>query len=267
VGDRQAPPVNEVALAVGFAPEDLLLGPLLPQVLGPWFQDRDQITIAPPYEMPLETPSGQDAWSGNAPPFEIRAIATPEPRYWITSGGDVYVLQVQRDYIALNWRRRNPTQEYVHFDALRARFADILSTVQGNLAAMGRALAPNKAELTYVNLIEPNEIWSSPSETHHLLNLRFPDEDDYEQISLSYAKEMRNESGAFVGRLRVNLQPSTDWATQQARLNLNLTARSGQLTSKTAEDALDFLDVAHELANETFLGLLTDEAAANWGLR
>jgi uncharacterized protein (TIGR04255 family) len=237
---------------------------MLPDILGRWFTDRSEINTAPPYAMTAESPAIQGPWIGIGP-IELQPN-TIEPRYWITLKDNAYVIQVQRDYLALNWRRRHVDEEYVHYDTLRQRFADLLSVVEENLSAAGELLGPERAELTYVNVIEPNQLWETPSQTHRLFAFHFSDEDDYEQVTAAYSKSMRDPGGVFLGRVHVSLQPSIDWAKEQPRLNLSLVARSSKLAESTSGQALSFLDAAHISLNQTFSRLLTDDAARQWGI-
>jgi uncharacterized protein (TIGR04255 family) len=264
---EQAPPVNEVVLAVGFEPEKLLVGPMLPQMLGRWFEDRSDIVAAPPYVMPSESPVGSTAWSKDLLSLQIQQVGA-DPRYWITSSDSVYVTQVQPDYVAVNWRRREGYRgDYVHYETLRSRFLATLGTIRENLAAAGREIIPTRAELTYINVISPNELWSELGETHKLFAFNFADQDSYELLAINFSKQFLREDGSFRGRVHVALQPGVDLAKGQPRLHLNITVRSSDLGRENGDDVVAFLDEGHELANKTFLRLVTPEALENWGLR
>ena len=60
--DSRQPPVNEVVLSVALASQDLLIGPRLPEILGPLFNEYNKIEVAPPYNMPSEYQSPEDGW-------------------------------------------------------------------------------------------------------------------------------------------------------------------------------------------------------------
>jgi len=239
----------------------------LPEILGPLFTEYNKIQVVPVYEMPPEYPSPQDWWPrSGAPRVEVMPVGGLEVRYWLTTEDDIFVVQVQRDYLAFNWRRREAGQEYVRYDTLEARFKEILNTVQANLAARGGQLLPKRAELTYINVIAPNPVWTSPSNTHHLFAIDLPDIQNYEQFSYSYSKALYEPDGPWIGRMHVTVNPAYDWLKEEPRLSLNITARSGNFTDHSADTPFSFLDIAHDRINDTFLRMLTTEARRIWGL-
>jgi uncharacterized protein (TIGR04255 family) len=267
VTDGRQPPVNEVSLSVALAPQDLLIGPRLPEILGSAFSRYSKIEVVPVYNMPVEYPSPQESFPRSGiPRLEFVPAGGVEPRYWLVSDDDVYVVQVQRDYLAFNWRRREPGQEYVRYSTIRANFSEVSSTIQENLTAKGGQLLPQRAELTYVNVIAPNAVWRSLSDIHRLIAIRFAESSSYEQLAFSYSKALYEQDGPWIGRLHVALNPVYDWMKDEPRLTLNITARSGNFSKPSIGAALNFLDVAHNYINSTFLDLLTAEAREMWGL-
>ena len=259
----RTPPVNEVVLSVQFPPQDQLIGPRLPQMLGEWYETHPGITTAPPYEMPAEHESLYAGQPGlGSPRIEIAGPGA-ESRYWFSSGDEVYVIQVQRSFLALNWRRR--TEEYVRFDELRKRFLDVAGTVMKNLEAHGGTLVPNRAELSYINMVQPNDVWAKANDLHKLIDINFWDRDVYEQFALQYSKSL-HRNGQWIGRSHVVVQPIYSWLTQEPSLYVNLTARSGLLEIPNFEASIDFLDYAHDSINHTFLSMLRPEATTFWGL-
>ena len=264
MSSRHQPPVNEVVLSVGLQPQDALIGPRLPEILGDWFEEFPDIVTVPPYEMPPEPRGVNKPRPSFFPAFEIHAT-TPRPRYWLTAADKPYLLQVQSDYLALNWRRQDHLGAYVHYETIRERFRDLLETVSDGLRRRAGELVPLRAELTYVNLIEPNPLWSRPSELQGLLAMRLPDQDLHEAVALGYSKSLRRDD-IWLGRMHVNLQSAYDMASADERLSVNLTSRTTDLAEPTLQGSLDFLDVAHEATNETFRSLMTPAALSIWGM-
>jgi uncharacterized protein (TIGR04255 family) len=257
------PPVNEVALSVAIRRQDGLIGPLLPQILGEWFTDHPQVQQAPPYEIPTEPPGGKLRPAKGAR-LEL-VTENPKPRYWFISPDGQEVVQVQDNYLALNWRRRSATQKYVSYDNLRARFTDLTRAVEQNLDKRGGDVHVLRVELAYINVIEPNSLWRDTNETHRVISTR-PPQADYEQFAFSYSRVLTTE-GRTVGRLHVDLAPGWDWEKDEPRLGLNLTARSAELSKNSIDEATQFLDHAHDEIGSTFLSLLTPEARNIWGLQ
>ena len=257
------PPVSEVALSVAIIRQDDLIGPLLPQILGEWFADHPQVQQAPPYEIPVEPPAGKLRPAQGAR-LEL-VTENLKPRYWFISSDGEEVVQVQDNYLALNWRRRSATQKYVSYDTLRTRFAGLTRTVEENLSKRGGGVHALRVELTYINVIEPNNLWHDTNQTHEIISIR-PPQSDYEHLAASYTRLVTME-GRTAGRLHVNLVPGWDWEKDEPRLGLNLTARSTELSKNSMDEALQFLDHAHGEVGSTFLSLLTPAARNVWGLQ
>jgi uncharacterized protein (TIGR04255 family) len=263
VEDKPRPPINEIVISVAVAPQPVLSGPNLPDILGRWFQDHPRVQTALRYEMPVEAASGLTPGPG----FQVVLPGQAEPRYWLMSEDEHEIIQVQPNYIALNWRRRDMTQDYPGYEVLRQRFIEVLETVDEGLRRHQGALQPLRAEITYIDVIQPNAIWSSHSEVHRVFNISLPDSMSYERLSLSFSQAISLEQDHFVGRIHINLQPSVDWLKQESQLSLNVTGRSADLTEQNINGVIGFLNVAHEHANQIFLDLLTDRAGEFWGLK
>lgn len=255
------PPVNEVVLSVAVEPQDLLEGPHLHHVLGHWFDELPDIAVQPPYAMPVESP-----FPGiGGMPFVFGLGMTPPTRYWLSSPEQPYLVQVQRDYLALNWRRGPSKDDYVTYEVLRARFEDFLDGVRSRLADRGRRLAVQRAELTYVNLIEPNNVWQELAQLPELLALNLPDLGTADAVSFATSRSLL-DGGSWIGRLHVQLQSGYDLAKNTPVLSLNLTGRSGGLAGNEVSACLAFLDRAHTELNATFLRLIRPAAREHWGL-
>jgi uncharacterized protein (TIGR04255 family) len=265
VGDRPRPPVNEIVLSVAMVPQPAISGPYLPDVLGAWLQSHPRVETAPRYEMPLESSALGGLNPG--PGFQVVMAAPTEPRYWLMSEDEQELIQVQSNYIALNWRRRDLTQEYPGYEVLRRKFAELLEATDEGLKRHNSELRPTRAEITYIDIIEPNAIWSSHNEVHRLFNITLPSQLAYERISVAFSQAMNFEPDRFAGRMHVNLQPNVNWLKQEPQISLNLTARSADLDEQSIDAALQFIDFSHEQANKVFLELLTDRAGKFWGLK
>ena len=261
---RHNAPVNEVVVAVSFSRQELLIGPLFPGILGATFADRSAVRSAASYRMPSESESRSGVWASNVLPFQIEQ-SDSDPRYFITSSDSSYITQVQPDYLAVSWRRQQ-ADHYVGYDKVRRQFEQVLTDVTSGLARQGVDLSPTRAELTYVNLISPNTTWHNLSETHNVFAVRLGKQEDYELLAFNFTRKVLSSEGKFRGRIHVSLQPGVDLRKEELNLHLNITVRSADFSSGV-QDLFGFLDDAHELANETFLRLLTPAAIDNWRLQ
>ncbi|WP_331445881.1 TIGR04255 family protein [Streptomyces xanthochromogenes] len=262
-GTGAQPPVNEVVLSVAMVPQPTLIGPRIPEIFGPWYVEHQNVQVVQPYMMPIE----QDPAIGPAVPpgATLNFTSVIESRYWLNSADGAEVVQVQPDYLALNWKRTAPDQEYPHFAALRERFASLTTSASEGLQKFGGTVGPVRAELAYINLIEPNSLWGNLSEVHRILNVSSGLVEDYEQFSFATSLPIRDERD-FHGRLHVTIQPSFDWLKAEPRIHLNITARSLNFPTSSCERAFSFFDRAHTVANRAFRNILTAEAREIWGV-
>jgi uncharacterized protein (TIGR04255 family) len=264
VPDVPRPPVSEVVHSIALARQSALSGPLLPSVLGDWFTRHPRVEPAPPYEIPPE-PANLVA---SVQPPRIQLMATsPLPRYWLISDDDQELVQVQPDYLALNWRNRRDDNDYPGYTEMRNRFHSLLRATEDGLSKHQGALKPIRAELTYINTIHPDSRWSSHHDTGRIIRVALPAEVTYERLSFSYSNPLVGPSGEFSGRLHVTLNPAVDWIKQEPQLSLNLTARSADFSQQNIGAVLQFMDLAHSAIEDAFNTLITKDARRAWGLQ
>jgi uncharacterized protein (TIGR04255 family) len=170
VTDAPRPPVTEVVLSVAMARQAALSGPQLPSILGNWFDDHSRVESVPPYEMPAEA-ADLAASLQQLPSIQMLTAASSLTRYWLISEDDHEVVQVQPNYLALNWRHRNEDSKYPGYESMRQRFLGLLESTHGGLQHYNGNLSPSRAELSYINTIHPSEIWSSHDNTDRLLRI------------------------------------------------------------------------------------------------
>jgi uncharacterized protein (TIGR04255 family) len=263
VPDAPRPPINEVVFSVGLARQVALSGPQLPAILGKWFSEHPRVETAPPYEIPPEPAELIGAFQ--APSLQL--ITQQIPRYWLISPDDQELVQVQPDYLALNWRFRNEANHYPGYREMKRRFSDLLETTRAGLSLHQGTFKPARAELTYINVIRPGALWSSHEDTHKLINAVLPSGAVYEQLSFAYSRQLATRSDKFTGRLHVTVTPVVDWIKREPQLNINFTARSADFKNADVEPILAFMDLAHSEIEDSFKRLFSEEARSAWGLK
>lgn len=81
--------------------------------------------------------------------------ASPFPRVWFVSADDATLLQLQRDRLIINWRRRAEDSPYPSYDAIVARLRDVLGLLIGFLKEQSlRTPDLVGVELAYVNALQ-----------------------------------------------------------------------------------------------------------------
>jgi uncharacterized protein (TIGR04255 family) len=93
----------------------------------------------------------------------------PMPRFWLISADETLLLQIQKNAFFLNWRKRE--SDYPHFDNVKSSFDKFFEIYSKFLLSELNIELPNIqiSELTYSNIIEPNEYWRDVSDTARLM--------------------------------------------------------------------------------------------------
>lgn len=262
--DVQRPPVNEVVWSIALERTSALIGPYLPDVLGQWFTELPQVQQVFPYQMPVEHADLRQGAIPQNPVIEL--LPMPESaRYWLTAPKQPWLVQVQNDYLALNWRAGHSDEPYVRFDAMRERFTSLLAEVEAGLQRREAQLRPVRAEMTYINVIEPNNLWQRVSDLDRVLVIRVPGNQDAERIAVAYSKGLR-VNDVWSGRVHLALDTTYNPIKDAPQVGLTITARSGTLKDASVQGGLEFLGAAHDEIERIFLGLITPEARGEWGL-
>jgi uncharacterized protein (TIGR04255 family) len=273
------PPVNEVVISISFQPQPVLEGPRLLIGLSRILADFPQVTEVAPYEMPAEQPPEEQVLQPAVPRIQFINSPQPQRRYWLTtSESSPLLLQIQSNYFAINWRRQEGGEDYPGFERLREIFHHYLSLFEeAAISQGGKPLTASQLELTYINILRPDELWGATKDLSRVINLNVPGMDQFEQLNLAYSEPVWTESGSFYGRLHAAVatgyQPKAELAEFRPLnitdlipiINLSITTRSARLAESTAYVSQRF-DLAHDAATEAFKRLTTDVARRNWGL-
>src|SRR6266700_1715015 len=113
-----SPPVVEVVVGVAF--RSLRRLPVVD--LGGFWDGKlrdhfPRVQEQTPYVPPMELSGAQSISVPN-----IWPLAFPHPRLWFLSNDEQELLQLQRDYLACNWRKVSPTNEYARWPNRRKAF-------------------------------------------------------------------------------------------------------------------------------------------------
>ncbi|MFG1643800.1 TIGR04255 family protein [Amycolatopsis sp. NPDC049252] len=268
MSEQRQPPVDEVVLSFAFDKRGALLGPRAGLTLESFLQRFPTLELRPPYEMPAEFPPGPNSLSAAALGLRMSQMNDfPQARYWLSSDDGSRLMQVQPDYVALNWRKKSDLT-YPGYEQLRSEFVDICVELNTALQRAGdEAIHLRQVELTYIDVVRPGGLWKSHSDTHKVANIEFGASDDYEQVSFSYSRVLRDDDGSFAGRLHASAQPAIDTETGVPVLNVSTTLRSASYLPKTPlEVGISFLDVAHVAITKNFEQMVREDVKRAWGL-
>lgn len=258
--DFARPPVVETVLSVGFAPLHGLTGAHVGEFWAGLREDFPNVAEQPPYGMPVEKSDGP-------PGLSLTVTSVPPSRYWLISGDDSRLIQVQRDWFAFNWRYRNgkpyssaryPTRRQM-FEEYWIRFKEYIESNK-----LG-AIEPTACEVTYINHVQSFGDADSVYKTLGFFSKpQFsPDVGRIENWETSLSVVMRPEQRA-IGRLHISVRPIRH--SDEPVLQIDLTARGAPL-GKGDEGIMHFLDKGHEAIVVNFEAITTDEMHKEWGLR
>ena len=266
--DFGEPPVDEVAIAVRFAPlenfSNAHMGLFWDRIRSEYPRVQDQARIEAQIE-PLVSPS----LSGVAAPitFQIPGMISgiPSARLWMISEDDSYVVQIQNGGFIQNWRRRS--DEYPRFEAVRDLFWSNYSKFLSFLTDenLGEP-SLQQLELTYVNWMGTMPVTTFLRAANEgMVNAPYVEATPEDQMW--GARYFIKDGDDPVGRLTVECQPAIR-GVQPAPgpgYQLSLTFRSPAQTRLIGDGLLKTLQIGRSVIVNAFTELTTDSAHQAWG--
>jgi uncharacterized protein (TIGR04255 family) len=177
------------------------------------------------------------------------------PRFWFSSDKHPTLIQLQRNAFMLNWRRVANAGEYPHFETVIGdfwqefdRYAEFVrEVVNGKLDVVQRC------ELNYINLIQPNEFFATPSDVSAILpalsGLKELSAEDRNLAGLNATINHRVSQNLFVD-LTIRLGKRTD--NGSLALGLELKAH-GTPSDLSISGAREWYTAAHDATYQLFL--------------
>jgi uncharacterized protein (TIGR04255 family) len=243
------PPVNELIIALYHLP----MTELKAQHIGSyWDRIRKKYPLCdqqPIVTLPEPQPPGL---------LEAPGELFPLPRFWFYNTSHPTLIQVQRNAFMLNWRRSTaglPDSEYPHYEAVAKDFWEELENYKAFVQeAVGGKLDPiQRCELTYVNLIVPNELFASPAQLVNVLpsaaSLYDLQTEERHLVAMNSTVVYR-VSPILLVDLAIRLGRRSD--TNEPALGLELKAH-GVPTDLSLESARAWYDAAHDATYKLFL--------------
>jgi len=242
------PPVSEVVIALYHMP---ILELKAEHIGSYWDTIREKYPLC--VQQPIVTlPAGQPVFL-EAVPGEI----FPLPRFWFHNSTHPTLIQVQRNAFMLNWRRSTglPDFEYPHYEAVARDFWSELENYQRFVqGSVGGKLDPiQRCELTYVNIITPNEVFANEAQ---LVNVLPPTSSFYElqtearQLAGINATITYRVSPTLLIDLAIRFGRRAD--TNEVAVGLELKAHGAPL-DLSLEGARAWYDAAHDATYKLFL--------------
>lgn len=225
--------------------------------------------IQPSYEAPVER--FDDGFAATAPSIDLLFRSGHPPiRHMIRNAAGNEMVQVQPDWIGVNWRKTGPEEVYPRWPSRWSTFERRAALAEGCFAA--DALRYDQVEVVYVNHIERSGIWESHGEAHRVfscLEAGDPFTDGFlslpERAQVDLVFLMRGDSAeAPIGRLHVTAAPGWSKAGMHPIFVMTLAAR-GKPQSPTIQGVRDFAHTAREWIVRAFADLTTSAMHEAWG--
>lgn len=245
--DFEAPPINEVAMGVRFAPiQGLVLahfGLFWSSLKDEFGKSEEAMPLGPFDELPMSTGGG------------------PLPRTWLIHNDEQFLIQLQPNLFFFNWRRRDEAQSYPRYSTIKPLFQDYLQRFMEFLV-QEELPGPEEVscDLTYVNVIPKDQYEGS----NDGLGSLFPDltwrqeGDRFLQTPKNQTWQATFDLPDAAGELTAKIQSALRLPGNLPVLRFELTARSKGLKLPMAEIE-HWFDLAHRVIVLSFVDLTSDE--------
>lgn len=256
-------PLIEVALSVQFQPlhqfTSAHAGEFWQQIKVDFPSSQDQNPLPPIGEF-----FGQIRGIPSSQTFAIQ-IGTGGIRNWFTTTDGSYLLQLQRDRFALNWRKTSPSASYPRYPVIKRKFLELFENFQTflKMAELG-GCDINIHEVTYINQWMLNVDQKIDDGLGTWLRLAPKNVADLEMESANIGAQylVKAENSSPIGRLYVNVAPTLGAKGEQG-INLELTCRIIQFDNSPTKQFLP-MDLARKNIVTTFKQITSDSAQKVW---
>lgn len=259
-----APPVNEVALAVAFETIPLDVYELSDIGRAAFSASYPDVSVRPPV-----TPTEEPVSFIPAGPLNFELVTgAPQVRLWFRSVDRTQLVQFQDDWISCNWQDADTEAEYPKYrDAIRPFFLDNIAALTREVTARGIGeVLPVQCEVSYINHIEPGDLWTGFGDVHRVMKGITPFESFLgapEGVEMAMHFPLLDRGGEPRGRLHMSLQPAFRATDKEPVLVMTLTGRGRPLDGN--DGVIQFMDLAHDWIVNGFTELVSDEALTAWG--
>ncbi|MCY4041028.1 MAG: TIGR04255 family protein [Gammaproteobacteria bacterium] len=263
--DFESPPLTEVLISVQFDP---LPGLQVPQIGLFWSKIRDRF---PHTEQHAPVDPVNERFGPPAPPQIQVALSQLPPmlRTWFLNDDGSELIQIQADRFMHNWRKVEIQDAYPRYEYVRSQFVRGISEFCGFLEEeeIG-SIRPTQCEVSYINHIEPNEIWKSHSRIGEVISAWNPSKleeasPDIESVGIVMQQLIIDEGSKPVGRLHISAQPAYRTNSREPLIVLSLTAR-GAPAEPTIEGILEFADRGRDEIVRGFASVTTPTMHKYW---
>lgn len=200
------------------------------------------------------------------PGFQEMGPDSPLYRWWFSSENGEFLVQVQEDLVARNWRRQylNPTQShnYPGYQKTREEFSGIVDKLKAARGESGLP-APSACELLYDNFLTLVGPDGTPMRTQDVLAVvDFPLGTSRIGLNMQWMEPLPEGGMLRVGASVATVTVRDSPPTPVVRLTF-----SAKNEVEAWPEVFAFFDASHTVVRQKFLELTTKHAHTTWGLR
>ena len=223
----------------------------------------------PGYEAPVERFDGGAAAVGPSVELLFRSGHPPVRHLMRSAAGDEMV-QLQPDWLGVNWRKADPESVYPRWPSRWETFERRASLAERCFA--DGSLRYDQAEVVYVNHIERGGVWETHGQASRVFSFLQATESladgflpgpERAHAELTFLMQ-RGSAAEPVGRLHVTAAPGWSKAGMHPIFVMTLAAR-GRPEPPTIAGVQDFAHLAREWIVQAFAELTTSSMHAAWG--
>ncbi|TIX69470.1 MAG: TIGR04255 family protein [Mesorhizobium sp.] len=182
----------------------------------------------------------------------------PSKRYWFIATDDSHLVQFQDDRVLLNWRQRRDN-EYPRYEAIVAKFGDLLEKLRAQFENDRQQFVVNQAEISYINVIP---LVDSTTLGDWLKIVR-PTALNIEQLNANFSEVVLSDDGNHpVARMHYEVSLFTAREVKRA-IRLVITYR-GAPREKHSSAIIDFLNAGRIRIVNRFCDITTEQAHKTW---
>jgi len=265
----EKPPITEVALSVQFEPIEGLHSTMLGLMWGEVFRDNfPKVQQHAAISNTIELKGIRRSFQNNQ--FKIPLLENVPSRTWLINEDETELIQIQQDRFIFNWRKIEGDEKYPRYPLLKKNFQENLSLFLNFIKdnKLGDFI-PNQCDVTYINHIHNGDVWKSHDELNKVVSIwsdeyseQFPLEAEDYQFLNKYI--INDDSGEFLGRLHINLQPAFTKNDDRPLFSMTLTAR-GRPDGEGLDGVLKFFDVGRDYIVKGFTAITTPAMHKIWG--
>lgn len=195
---------------------------------------------------------------------QIQLIQAPiQPRFFFVSADGSELVQLQRDRLSFNWRKRDNNSEYPRYPYVRQKLAAQLGNLQNWIKrnSLGE-LVPNQCEAVYVNRVPLRDGDGKQCGLSHFFPWLEGLKGRTEDGAFAFRRRLNDDEGNPVARLSFDLRYGTDQVGEREAQMLLLVR--GRPRDPNIDACLDLIDAEREVIVETFTDVTSSSAHTIW---